>query len=300
MVTFIDVSFAKQIINQHRLAFTKPPTVIDPPVIPSVNSRSLLSKSPKSSEGDDFGDAQETLSQRLELSRTFSGSTHTTITPSTLIRQVGKPTTPADLDLPASHSTSSDSTVTAAAVTTAFGNAVSKLKTATPQSEPQPRAGPKAVASPADDSLAFLTSVMQSAGLLPVGAKPPTDVSSLAALASSAYAGHVQVTCYVQSVEHLVVPRQSGQAQVAKSQVECHGGHGKWYGPRSNVMHRVPCQLCLSETDAIFQCKFCAMVVCGGCRGKVDEVMARPGSAGGVDGAGRGRGRGRLAPGGDK
>jgi len=288
MVTFTDVSFAKQIINQHRLAFTKPPTVINSPVIPSISSRSLLSKSPKSSEGDDFGDAQETLS------RTFSGSTHTTITPSTLIQQVGKPTTPAGLDLPATHSTSSDSTVTA--VTTAFGNAVSKLKTAPPQSEPEP----KAVASPGDDSLAFLTSVMQSAVLLPAGAKPPIDVSSLAALASSAYAGPVQVTCYVQSVEHLVVPRESGQAQVAKSQVECHGGHGKWYGPRSNVMHHVLCQLCLSETDAIFQCKFCAMVVCGGCRGKVDEVMGRPSSAGGVDGAGRGRGRGRLAPGGDK
>src|SRR6266480_2550362 len=63
---------AKQIINQSCLALTEPPTIIHPAIILPPNSRSLPSKSPKSSEGGELATTHEALSSRT---RTFSEST---------------------------------------------------------------------------------------------------------------------------------------------------------------------------------------------------------------------------------
>jgi hypothetical protein len=291
---------AKQIINQSRLALTEPPTVIDPVIILLPNSRSLPSKSPQNSEEEKSTNTQEALSQRLEQARA-SESTHTTITAATLTQQTNKSPSHSDFDLPATHSDSSDSTITVTAAVETFDNAASKLKTAAPESSSEPKSIPPPAepVSEVDDSLTFLSSMMQSAGLLPAGAVPPTDVSALAALVSSTNGRPIPTTNYTPSIDHLVVPRQQGQVQIRKSQLECHGRHGGWHGPRPNGVHCVHCQLCLNKADAIFQCRFCAMVVCGGCRSKVDQVMARPVSSGGggVGGAGPRRG---LALGGGK
>jgi hypothetical protein len=283
---------ANQIINQSRLAITEPPTIIHPVV-------NLPSKSPKITEGEEFTNVQEAVPQHPELARTFSESTQTTITPATLIQQADKSPSNSNLDLPAKHSTLHDSTVTVTAAIKAFDDAVLKLKTVALEPSPEPKSipTPAELASASYDSLAF-PSMMQAAGLPPTGAALPTDLSSHTALASATLRP-IPMTNYTPSIDHLVMPRQPGQVQIRKSQLECHGRHGGWHGPRPNGVHCVQCLLCLYKANAIFQCRFCAMVVCRDCRGKVDEVMARPANSdgGGVGGAGT---RGGLALGGAK
>lgn len=76
-------------------------------------------------------------------------------------------------------------------------------------------------------------------------------------------------------IAHLVANRTSNQNQVKLNQLECKNDHQRWFGPRPNDAHCVPCQLCLVADRTLFQCRDCAMVTCAGCRGKVEDVMAR-------------------------
>jgi hypothetical protein len=76
-------------------------------------------------------------------------------------------------------------------------------------------------------------------------------------------------------IAHLVANRTSNQNQVKLYQLECKNDHQRWFGPRPNDVHCVPCQLCLIADATLFQCRDCAMVTCPGCKGKVENVMAR-------------------------
>ena len=84
-------------------------------------------------------------------------------------------------------------------------------------------------------------------------------------------------------IAHLVANRTSNQNQVKDYQLLCKTDHKAWFGPRPNDVHCVPCQLCLMADITLFQCRGCAMVTCLGCKRKVEEVMA---ANAGKDGAG--------------